>query len=905
MAQTVGVGIIIYDEKQTIGECLKSLIDHVDQIVVVGQNGTSKETEDIIKSFPKVEYYNFGDWVNDFAAKRNYCFSKLHTDWILWVDADDTVIHPENLRKLAENALPDVGAIWFAYDYAQDEFGNTATIYERERLLRASFGWVWKGRLHETVSPVKECKYVRADDVVVKHHHNLNPADRNVRNFTLLDTMHKEDPDDLRVWLYFGHQHFAAGHFKEAAKWYLKFGTSDKAIPLERYQALNYASKALRNVRDNQAIECALMAIALQPQYKDGYLELAQSYLTAGDYDKCLHWAKISDTKGVITEPPHVIFINPLDYTFNKHCMIAECYLKKNDYENALKYLNIAYAERPIKEVAGNITYVSEVHRRNRVMDAVKMQAVDLLNNKELIKLKLLADTVPFWMKDTPDYAQLVNGINQYTQNIKSDAKIDEGANRSAKVNVKKVIDVPKLLETLDKKYSHITFECPFPEEDSDQFQVMSVTDVEQVITSVPGRHILNLRQDNNGVWGEYDKNLPKDLSIRMFLGQGLETWTPETIKSIGCGGSETSAAWLMREFANLSCQPILYAMDNQVYDGVIYRGYNRFQPDSPPCHLFVSSRVPELFDHNISAVQKWLWFHDIHRWDRLTPERASEIDVIVVLSKWHANFTKATYPFLKDAEVIDMDNMPMTYDDCVATEKWHEVAKCRKLPKIAIIGDAIDPTQFKEITEKRIPNRFIWCSSPDRGLEQVLALWPMILRHLPSAELKIFYGWDYFDHATGIPAYAAYKDKILEMLKQPGVEWCGRIGQDQLAKELQKADAMLYPPPHDFRETYGIAFVEAQAAGCLVFYRQNGALGETIGDRGIPLALNATPEEIVGTIVENLSNPEHNVIIRNRAREWALNRTWSAQAGKWMELYRRMTDGSYNSHKGNIEELK
>lgn len=896
--QTVGVAIIVKDEKDTIGACIQSFIEHVDQCVVVGQPETSEETQKIIKTFPKVEYHSI-PWVQDFAAKRNYSFSKMHTDWIMWVDADDTIIHPEKMRTLAETSPEGDCAIWFPYDYSQDEFGNTATIYERERLLRSKNGWVWRGRLHETVSPIKEGRFVRADDVVVQHHHRLNPADRNDRNFGLLNIMYQEDPTDLRVWLYFGHQHFAATHFKEAAKWYMKFGTADAAIPLERYQALNYASKALRNVKDNQAIECAMMAMALMPQYKDAYLELAQSYLTAGDTDKCIHWATISDTKDIITEPPHVIFINPLDYTFNKNVMMAECYMKRGDYDKALRFLSVAKAQRPIKDIENNIYYISTLQRRQKITNAVKMLAVELLDNKELVKLRLFPESVPYWLRDTPDYAEICAGVDKYTQNIQSDAKIEEGTNRSVKVDVKKIIDVPKLLETLDKKYSRILFECPFPTDKSDQFQVLSVTDVENAIMSAPGRHVLNIRQEPGRVWGEYDKSIPKDLSIRMFLGQGLEHWNPETITELGCGGSETSAAWLMREFAKIGCQPILYAMDGQVYDGVIYRGFNTFNPQSPPCHLFVSSRIPELFDNNIAAVQKWLWFHDIHRWDRLTPERASEIDVIVTLSKWHANFTKATYPFLKDAEVIDMDDMPLTYEDCVAPEKWHEGAKCRKLPKIAIIGDAIDTEHFKEITEKRIPNRFIWCSSPDRGLEQVLNLWPMIKRHLPDAELKIFYGWDYFNHATVIPEYAAYKEKILGMLNQPGVEWCGRIGQKQLAKELMKADAMLYPPPHDFRETYGIAFVEAQAAGCLVFYRQNGALGETIGDRGIPLPINATPEEIVGTIIKNLGNTEHNVIIRDRARKWGLQRTWEAQAGKWRELYRRLTVGQDNINQG------
>ncbi len=900
MSQTIGVGIIVKDEKESIGLCIKSVVDHVAQVVVVGQTDTSQETIDLIKSFPKVEYYNFGDWVNDFAVKRNFCFAKLKTDWLLWVDADDEVIHPEKLQELVDKSDEKTGGIWFTYDYARDEFGNAATLYERERLLRANLGWIWKGRLHETVSPLVECKYVRSDDVVIKHNHLRAGTERMGRNFGLLDIMYSEDPEDRRIWLYYGHQHFASGNWREASKWYLKFGCDDKAIPLERYQALCYASKALRNCRDEQAIEAAHMAMTLHPEYRDAYLELAQSYLIFGDVDKALHWAFISENKDLISEPPHLIFINPLDYTFNKWCMLAECYLKKGWYDKALALLNQAKQMRPIPEMDNNIRYVAEIGTRSKIMDSIKMLAVNLLNNKEILKLRQLMDSCPWWFRETPDYQQLKAGTEHYAKDIKTDAKLEEGTNRSVKVSLNKVVNIAELLNTLDKKFNKVTFECSMPDENTDQFRVLSLQDAEELIMSSPNRHVLNLRQEHDRVWGEYDKFIPKNIAIKMFLGQGLETWNPTTIADIGCGGSETSAAMLCKEWAKEGCLPLLYAMDNQVYDGVIYRGYNTYRPDSNPVHLFISSRVPEVFDTPINAKQKWLWLHDIHRWDRITPERVSELDAIVVLSKWHANFTKATYPFLKGCEVIDMDNMPLSYEDCVTPEKWFEDAHCSKLPKMVIIGDAIDTERFKDTTEKRIPNRFIWCSSPDRGLEQVLLLWPMIKRHLPDAELKIYYGWEYFDHALGFPGYRDYKERILLLLKQPGVEWCGRVGQKQLAQELMKADAMLYPPPHDFRETYGIAFIEAQAAGCLVFYRQNGALGETIGDRGIPLPLDASPETIVGTIVKTLCNPTQSDIIRDRAKKYALSRTWGGQAWKWMEVFKRL-DGQDNSHQGGL----
>ena len=105
------------------------------------------------------------------------------------------------------------------------------------------------------------------------------------------------------------------------------------------------------------------------------------------------------------------------------------------------------------------------------------------------------------------------------------------------------------------------------------------------------------------------------------------------------------------------------------------------------------------------------------------------------------------------------------------------------------------------------------------------------------------------------------------------------------------KADMMLYPPPHDFRETYGIAFLEAQASNTLCFYRENGALGETIGARGVPLQNDMTPEQIVDKVVGCIMDVGASDRLRKAGREYAMKRDWSTQTDKILSLYRRVND--------------
>ena len=900
------MGIIARNSEKTIKTCVESFVNYVDQCVVVLAGESIDKTEQVVKKlarkYPsKFEFYNF-EWIDDFAAARNYCFSKLRGDFLCWVDADDHVKGAENIPLLANQMPDEVGGIWFRYDYAHDEFNNVTTVYERERLLRSKYGWIWRSRLHETVSPLKECRYVRSGDVVIVHNH-VAGASRSERNFRILFKMLEESPEDKRVWLYLGHQYFADQQWMNSAEWYLKFGTDKDSLPLERFQALCYCSKALREMGDPQCVEVAHMAVALYPEFKDGYLELAHSYLRAGDLDKAIHYAKLSEVKELIKEPPTIIFVNPLEYSFNRLALLAECYLKKSDLSAALEYMKEAWAIRPTPEVKQNIAYIEGIIYRNKVSEAIKLLSIHLLNNREIVKLPHLLEITPYWFRETEDFTMLTEGVRHYTKDLESKPEIMVDELNNAIANVANAFNLTDLLIDLDKKHDKVTVVCPYPiDENAKQINILSQTDMEKLIMTKEGRHILNLHTDEHRIVCEYDKEIPTDLSICLFLGRGLEHWSPKTIKEIGCGGSETAAAMMAHELAKRNCQPVVYAMDNEIWNGVVYRFAHKFNP-AYPHHLFVSSRVPEIFNNQIQAVQKWLWMHDIHCWDKLTPDIASQIDAIICLSQWHLNHVKRAYPFLKEADVINMDKHELTYEDLWTPAKFYENEPCHKLPKMVILGDATDTSRFQTLTEQRVSHRFIWLSSPDRGLEELLVLFPMIREKLPDATLKIFYGWNYFDSSLWIPAQREFKERIRTLIRQPGVEWCNRVGQDQLAKELMQADALIYPPPHQFRETYGIAFLEAQAAGVLVFYRQNGALGETVGKRGIPLPMDMSQENIVNTVVSTLSNKEKCDRIRVEAREWALQKDWREQAKKMLLLYKFLTTGEPIFAEGEMYE--
>ena len=83
---TISLCMIIRDEEEVLGRCLESVADLVDEIILV-DTGSQDRTREIARHFTE-KVYEF-PWIDDFAAARNFSFSKASCDYCMWLDADD------------------------------------------------------------------------------------------------------------------------------------------------------------------------------------------------------------------------------------------------------------------------------------------------------------------------------------------------------------------------------------------------------------------------------------------------------------------------------------------------------------------------------------------------------------------------------------------------------------------------------------------------------------------------------------------------------------------------------------------------------------------------------------------------------------------------------------------------
>ena len=95
---TLSLCMIVKNEEDVIGRCLECVSDIFDEIIVV-DTGSEDKTRDIVKKYTKNLYYF--KWIEDFAAARNYAFSKATKDYIMWLDADDIILDKDK-EKITE-----------------------------------------------------------------------------------------------------------------------------------------------------------------------------------------------------------------------------------------------------------------------------------------------------------------------------------------------------------------------------------------------------------------------------------------------------------------------------------------------------------------------------------------------------------------------------------------------------------------------------------------------------------------------------------------------------------------------------------------------------------------------------------------------------------------------------------
>lgn len=273
--------------------------------------------------------------------------------------------------------------------------------------------------------------------------------------------------------------------------------------------------------------------------------------------------------------------------------------------------------------------------------------------------------------------------------------------------------------------------------------------------------------------------------NIIFYCGNTPFEWSPKS-EATGVGGSEEAVINMARELHKLGNEVEVFCRcgdDEGVYDGVKYENYEYFKDIKADVVVFW--RVPQWVyqqKNNYKADQTFLWLHDTVPESDILPVKHF-LTGIFVLSGFHASL----YPNLKD--------------------------------KLIRTSNGINLEQFKQKVTRN-PYKMVYGSSYDRGLKELLEMWPEIKSYEKEAELSVFYGMSAIKDEN-------FKDEIKYLLKQEGITELGRISHDQVAKEFLSAG--VWACPCWFPEISCITAMKAQAGGAIPVICPTAALQETV----------------------------------------------------------------------------
>lgn len=185
---TLSLCMIVKNEEEFLGQCLESVHDVVDEMIIV-DTGSTDRTVEIAESYGAKVYHH--PWQGSFSEARNYGLQFATCDWILQLDADEALEREDIplLKKTIQSNRYDV-----VFVKILNEFKESCTVHYFQRLFRRGKA-VYAGIVHNQL-------VYRGNDLVTEirvfhYGYNLSKekmAAKHGRTETLLLKQLEEDP---------------------------------------------------------------------------------------------------------------------------------------------------------------------------------------------------------------------------------------------------------------------------------------------------------------------------------------------------------------------------------------------------------------------------------------------------------------------------------------------------------------------------------------------------------------------------------------------------------------------------------------------------------------------------------------------------------------------------------------
>lgn len=338
----ISLCMIVKDEEDTLGNCLESIADLVDEIIIV-DTGSSDNTIQVAEKYTK-KIYHFA-WEDDFAKARNFAFSKASKDYVMWLDADDIILAQDRIKfqQLKEKLDGKIPMVVCKYNMSTMQNIQEITLsYYRERIFLREMHYQWVGAIHEVISIAPEAMY---SDFAVTHH-KIHATEKG-RNLRIFEKMRQSNQTfDLRQLFYYGRELYFNERYADALLILDQVIQNDAAWVENRIDACLISSHCLSVLkREKEAMQALLNSFLFAVPRGEVCCEMARFFSRKNLLQEAIYWYEVA-----LKTPPPLdtgAFVQMDCYTYLPCIELCVLYYKLGDLAKAKAYNQKAGKYKP------------------------------------------------------------------------------------------------------------------------------------------------------------------------------------------------------------------------------------------------------------------------------------------------------------------------------------------------------------------------------------------------------------------------------------------------------------------------------------------------------------------------------------------------------------------------------
>ena len=280
---TLGLAMIMKNEAANLPRSLAPLAPLVDEMVVV-DTGSADQSREMARAWgARVLHF---PWTGDFAAARNFGLAAAAADFILWLDADNS-LSPAGLTEIRGHLVPGGEFILWATELVTPQGDR---LWQKRVFPNRPGEVYFQGRVHEQLIHPDHYQAVATGAEIL--HWGYADADaarrKGERNLELLLSAPETQAGDF-YWLYqTGRTLFTLRRFQEARPWLQRAADcpEDKNPALHSHALILLSQALLRLGLAAEAEAEARRLAAIRPGYGPGHYHLGRLLYDAGRLDE-------------------------------------------------------------------------------------------------------------------------------------------------------------------------------------------------------------------------------------------------------------------------------------------------------------------------------------------------------------------------------------------------------------------------------------------------------------------------------------------------------------------------------------------------------------------------------------------------------------------------------------------